>query len=103
MPLVLRRGERRTTRAAFDQPSTQLMREPCEGNEVGATLGLLSLQGCIVTADALHCHRRMAAAVRAAADYALVVKASRPALLRDARAALDAACAGAPAAETRDV
>jgi len=78
-----------------------------DGNEVEATLallGLLSLQGCVVTADALHCHRRMAAAVRAAGgDYALVVKASRPALLRDVRAALDAACAGAPAAETRDV
>lgn len=78
------------------------------GNEVAATLALLSLlslQGCIVTADALHCHRGMAAAVRAAkADYALIVKGSQPALLRDARAALDAASTGAPApvAETRD-
>jgi predicted transposase YbfD/YdcC len=77
-----------------------------EGNEVEATLallGLLSLEGCIVTADALHCHRRMAGAVRATgADYALVVKASQPGLLRDARAALDATGADAPAAETRD-
>jgi predicted transposase YbfD/YdcC len=77
-----------------------------DGNEVEATLallGLLSLQGCVVTADALHCHRRMAAAVRAAGgDYALVVKASQPALLRDARAALAAAGADAAVAETRD-
>jgi predicted transposase YbfD/YdcC len=76
------------------------------GNEVEATLvllSLLSLQGCIVTADALHCHRRMAEAVRAAdADYALIVKGSQPALLHDARASLDAASADAPVAETRD-
>jgi predicted transposase YbfD/YdcC len=77
-----------------------------DGNEVEATLallGLLSLEGCIVTADALHCHRRMAQAVRSAgADYALVVKGSQPGLLRDARAALDAAGADAAVAETRD-
>ena len=37
------------------------------GNEVEATLALLGglvLKGCTVTADALHCHPRMAAAVR---------------------------------------
>jgi predicted transposase YbfD/YdcC len=76
------------------------------GNEVEGTLALLSLlslDGCIVTADALHCHRRMAAAVRAAgADYSLVVKGSQPGLLREARAALDVAGAEAPAAETRE-
>src|SRR5437660_10202673 len=42
---------------------------PAEGgNEVAATLKALKsvvLKGCVVTADALHCHPRMAAAVRA--------------------------------------
>lgn len=38
-------------------------------------LRMLSLEGCIVTADALHCHRRFAAAVLArGADYALALK-----------------------------
>ena len=48
------------------------------GNEVAATLALLKtlvLKGCIVTADALHCHPRMAEAVKAAgADYVLGLK-----------------------------
>ena len=38
-------------------------------------LRMLSLEGCIVTADALHCHRRFAAAVLGCgADYALALK-----------------------------
>ena len=45
------------------------------GNEVAGALALiklLSLEGCVVTADALHCNRKMAAAVRhAKGDYAL--------------------------------
>lgn len=47
-------------------------------NEVAgalSVLGMLSLEGCIVTADALHCHRRFAAAVLArGANYALALK-----------------------------
>jgi predicted transposase YbfD/YdcC len=40
-----------------------------------SVLGMLSLEGCIVTADALHCHRRFAAAVLArGANYALALK-----------------------------
>lgn len=50
------------------------------GDEIGATLAALKslvLKGCIVTADALHCHPRMAEAVRAAgAHYALGLKAN---------------------------
>jgi predicted transposase YbfD/YdcC len=50
------------------------------GNEVAATLALLrtlTLKGCIVTADALHCHPAMAEAVQASgADYALGLKAN---------------------------
>jgi predicted transposase YbfD/YdcC len=61
------------------------------GDEVGATLEVLKslvLTGCIVTADALHCHPRMAAAVRAAgADYALGLKGNHGPLHRAALAA----------------
>ena len=39
-------------------------------------LDLLSLEGCIVTADALHCTRAFAAAVRGG-DYVLAIKANR--------------------------
>ena len=52
------------------------------GNEVCATLALLKAlvrKGCIVTADALHCHAAMAEAVLATgADYALGLKGSAP-------------------------
>lgn len=61
------------------------------GDEVGATLEVLKapvLKGCIVTADALHCHPRMAEAVRAAgAHYALGLKANHGPLYRTAVAA----------------
>jgi predicted transposase YbfD/YdcC len=61
------------------------------GDEVGATLEVLTslvLKGCTVTADALHCHPRMAAAVRAAgADYALGLKGNHGPLHRAALAA----------------
>src|SRR5215831_16343145 len=41
-------------------------------------LDLLSLEGCIVTADALHCHRDFARAVlNRGGDYALAIKANR--------------------------
>jgi predicted transposase YbfD/YdcC len=64
-------------------------------NEAAAALeliGLLTLKGCVVTADALHCHRAMAQAiVEQGGDYALAVKDNQPALLRDAQAAVAAA------------
>ncbi len=76
-------------------------------NEAAAALqlvGLLTLKGCVVTADALHCHRAMAAAiVERNGDYALAVKDNQPALLRDARAAVAAATrTGASATVTAD-
>ncbi len=41
-------------------------------------LALLSLQGCIVTADALHCHRQMAKTILdRGGDYVLAIKANR--------------------------
>jgi predicted transposase YbfD/YdcC len=58
------------------------------GNEVAATLELLRglvLKGCTVTADALHCHPAMAAAVLAAkAHYALGLKANNGPLYAEA-------------------
>src|SRR5271166_6584496 len=61
------------------------------GDEVGATLAVLKslvLKGCIVTADALHCHPRMAQAVRATgAHYALALKGNHGPLHRAAIAA----------------
>jgi predicted transposase YbfD/YdcC len=63
-------------------------------NEAAAALhliGLLQLKGCVVTADALHCHRGMAKAVVAqGGDYVLAVKENQPALLADAKAAIKA-------------
>lgn len=65
-----------------------------DGNEAAAALHLvelLQLKGCVVTADALHCHRVMAEAVRArGGDYVLALKGNQSALLRDAEAALAA-------------
>jgi predicted transposase YbfD/YdcC len=53
---------------------------------------LLQLKGCVVTADALHCHRGMAKAiVERGGDYVLAVKNNRPGLMRDAKAAIAAA------------
>lgn len=58
------------------------------GNEVSATLQLLRslvLKGCIVTADALHCHPAMAQAVLdAKADYALGLKRNNAPLYAEA-------------------
>ena len=44
---------------------------------------MLSLQGCIVTADALHCHRAMAQTILdRGGDYVLAIKANRRPLFR---------------------
>jgi len=46
-------------------------------------LDLLCLQGCVVTADALHCHRAFASAVlKRGGDYVLAIKANRGPLFR---------------------
>jgi predicted transposase YbfD/YdcC len=60
-------------------------------------LALLNLEGCIVTADALHCRADTAEIIlRTGADYALAVKANQPTLLARAQALIEAAD---PAAE----
>ena len=48
-------------------------------------LALLDLEDCIVTADALHRRKDVAAAIRrAGGDYALAIKANQPRLLAEA-------------------
>lgn len=54
-------------------------------------LALLDLEDCIVTADALHCRKDVAAAIRARGGaYALAVKANQPRLLAEVERLLDA-------------
>jgi predicted transposase YbfD/YdcC len=53
-------------------------------------LALLSLQGCIVTADALHCRADTAQIILGAGGhYALAVKANQPTLLAKAKQAIE--------------
>jgi predicted transposase YbfD/YdcC len=55
-------------------------------------LALLSLKGCIVTADALHCRADTAQIILdTGADYALALKANQPTLLAQAQALIEAA------------
>ena len=62
-------------------------------NEVAAALEvlqLLSLEGCIVTADALHCHAAMARGILdCGGEYALALKENQSALFADAQALLE--------------
>jgi len=63
-------------------------------NEVAAALevlALLSLDGCTVTADALHCHAEMARRILdRGGEYVLALKENQSALFADAQALLDA-------------
>jgi predicted transposase YbfD/YdcC len=55
-------------------------------------LALLRLEGCIVTADALHCRADTAQAILdTGADYALALKANQPTLLAQAETLVQAA------------
>lgn len=59
-----------------------------------AALKLLSLKGCTVTADALHCHRRMTKTIRErGGDYVIAIKGNQSKLAKEANAALDKAAA----------
>jgi predicted transposase YbfD/YdcC len=63
-------------------------------------LALLHLQGCIVTADALHCRRDTAQTILdTGADYALALKANQPNLLAQAQALTEAIDAGQQAVD----
>ncbi|WP_165214274.1 ISAs1 family transposase [Affinirhizobium pseudoryzae] len=55
-------------------------------------LACLSLEGCMVTADALHCRADTAKAILATgADYALALKSNQPGLLKQAGHLMEAA------------
>lgn len=73
-------------------------------NEVAAALEvleLLSLDGCIITADALHCHAAFAQRILdRGGRYVLALKANQSALFADAQALLEPAAAR-PQAEQR--
>jgi predicted transposase YbfD/YdcC len=77
-----------------------------DNNETQAALdaiALVALKGCIVTADALHCHADMAKAILdKGGDYVLAVKANQPGLLADAKAAIAMLPAHIEPAITRD-
>ena len=67
-------------------------------NEVEAALEalrLLSLEGCVVTADALHCHRAMAETIlERGGGYALALKENQSALWADVRRRFERSAAG---------
>jgi len=66
-------------------------------------LACLSLTGCMVTADALHCRADTAKAILATgADYALACKSNQPTLLAQAKGHIEAAV-DPDRAETREV
>lgn len=77
-----------------------------DNDEAGAALKLIelvALKGCVVTADALHCHREMAETiVGRGGDYVLAVKENQPGLLADAKAALAVLPKATVAATSRD-
>ncbi|UVK43512.1 ISAs1 family transposase [Mesorhizobium sp. AR07] len=68
-----------------------------EGGEVQAAIAaleLLSLKGLTVTADALHCHRRMTKTVRdGGGHYVIAIKGNQSKLVNEASAVLDKAAA----------
>lgn len=65
-----------------------------EAQAATEALKLLSLKGCIVTADALHCHRRMTKTIRDAGGHdAIAIKGNQSKLAAAAAAALDQAAA----------
>jgi predicted transposase YbfD/YdcC len=69
-------------------------RDGGEAQAAIAALELLSLKGCTVTADALHCHRRMTKTIRdSGGDYVIAIKGNQSKLALEATAALDKAAA----------
>jgi predicted transposase YbfD/YdcC len=83
-----------TAWSAMTRMALANVRAPGNNEAAGALqlIELLQLKGCVVTADALHCHREMAKAiVDRGADYVLAVKNNQPGLMRDAKVAIAAA------------
>jgi predicted transposase YbfD/YdcC len=76
------------------------------GGEAEAAIRLLesvSLKGCVVTADAIHCDRRTVKTVKQrGGDYIIALKRNQRKLLADVAALLDTAGQSARSAETRE-
>jgi predicted transposase YbfD/YdcC len=67
--------------------ATMLADNNNEADAAVKLIGLVALKRCVVTADALHCHREMARAiVGKGGDYVLAVKKNQPGLASDAQA-----------------
>ncbi len=83
-----------------------MQRHVRNNNEATAALTLIALRefkGCVVTADALHCHREMAKRiVKRGGDYVLAAKDNQPAVLRDAKKATALLDRHAKSAATKD-
>ena len=77
-----------------------------EGGEAEAAIRLLesvSLKGCVVTADAIHCDRRVVKTVKQrGGDYVIALKLNQRKLLASVAALFDAAGARARSAETSE-
>ena len=66
-------------------------------------LGLIALNGKVVTADALHCNRRTVAAImQGGGDYCLALKANQDSLLSDARSYFGKALSDHPVARQQE-
>ncbi len=80
--------------------------EAGEGGEAEAAIRLLesvSLKGCVVTADAIHCDRRVVKTVKQrGGDYVIALKRNQRKLLASVTALFDVADARAGAAETSE-
>jgi predicted transposase YbfD/YdcC len=80
--------------------------EAGEGGEAEAAIKLLesvSLKGCVVTADAIHCDRRTVATVKQrGGDYVIALKRNQRKLLASVATLFDAADARAGSAETSE-
>jgi predicted transposase YbfD/YdcC len=91
---------------AADQRLAIAQRKAPGRNEIAGAvevIGLLSLKGCIVTADALHCNAKVARAVLdRGGEYALVLKENQGPLYADAVRLLDAAASQDEGAEQRN-
>jgi predicted transposase YbfD/YdcC len=76
----------------FMSLTQQVAQKGGEAEAAIAALQLLSLKGMTVTADALHCHRRMTKAIRErGGDYVIAIKGNQSKLAQEANAAIDAA------------
>lgn len=77
-----------------------------EGGEAEAAIGLLqrlSLAGCVVTADAIHCDRRTVATVKQrGGDYVIALKLNQRKLHASVTALIDASGSRATSAETNE-